>query len=64
MTATIDFSLKIYRNFVRWALPAIGVNNQAKTTSKLGLSPTLDPPKSLLKRGVGVDFECFQSPPY
>ena len=30
----------------------------------MGFMPSLDPPKSPLRRGVGVDFDCTLVPPF
>ena len=45
------------------AMP-ISVNNRLKPLRNLGFTPSLDPPKSPLRRGVGVDFDRNLVPPF
>ena len=45
-------------------LSPIGVNNQPESHEKSRFHPSLDPPKSPLRRGVGVDFEKIPVPPF
>ena len=41
----------------------IGINNRLKDFLSLVSHARPDPPKSPLRRGVGVDFDLFQVPP-
>ncbi len=54
----------IVRDIGRDTAMPIGVNLSLKALRNIAFTLSLDPPKSPLRRGVGVDFEKTLVPPF